>query len=142
MSGLWKKRTMDACTTLYVSKLATDVIVLYENAGRVQQSINQLNYDPTNIDTPLKHTWEIMSVIKSDTQDTAGTVPRDQLRRKYVDEELFNMSREQRKLRLSIQQASNSNVIQHLKHRRNKLMHSIRRKSLQLAETRLDQQAA
>ena len=60
----------------------------------------------------------------------------------YVDEELFNISREQREVRLSIQQANNVNVIQHLKNRRNKLRHSIRRKSLQLAETILDQQAA
>ena len=83
-----------------------------------------------------------MSVIKYDDQNTAGTVTRDQLRRQYVGEELFNMSREQRELRLGIQQPSNSSVMQHLNNRKNKLMHSIRRKSLQLAETRLDQQAA
>ena len=82
-----------------------------------------------------------MSVIKYDALDTAGTVTRDQLRLKYVNEELFNMSSEQREVRLSFQQASNSKVIQHVKNRRNKLMQSIRRKSLQLAETRLEQQA-
>ena len=143
ISGLWKKRKTDACARLDISKLATDVTVRNEYVGRVQQSINQLNCDQAKTNTPLQHTWEkIMSVIKSDAQDTAGTVTRDQLRRKCVDEELFNISREQREVRLSIQQVNNFNVIQHQKNRRNKLRHSIRRKSLQLAESRLDQQAA
>ena len=79
ISGLWKKRKTDACARLDVSKLAT---VRNEYVGRVQQSINRLNYDQTNTNTPLQHTWgKIMSVIKSDALDTAGTVTRDQLRR-------------------------------------------------------------
>jgi len=128
-----------------IGKLAGDVSARCRYAEAVRQSIADQPFEgnAASNSKATQQSWErVSSILETSAQNTVGTSAKPQSTHKFADEELFNMSKTQKDLRLRIQQASNPDTIQQLKHERNVIMHSIRKRTHQIAEAKLDQQAA